>query len=182
MNEVSFDASAAETITLSVEEDFVAKQTTKSDPILALSELIWNSLDADALQIDIEFEKDDLANGLSKIIVVDNGSGFSREEARVLFKNLGGLDQAADALLTADQKYWIEFNPHATNESKFGGMPGGVILASNSVGKGVTAQWITSNQMMDIFNWYVLLRIGSPRAEFAPGFTDMAYNVRCIKD
>lgn len=90
MNEVSFDASAAETITLSVEEDFVAKQTTKSDPILALSELIWNSLDADALQIDIEFEKDDLANGLSKIIVVDNGSGFSREEARVLFKNLGG--------------------------------------------------------------------------------------------
>ena len=48
MNEVSFDASAAETITLSVEEDFVAKQTTKSDPILALSELIWNSLDADA--------------------------------------------------------------------------------------------------------------------------------------
>lgn len=72
-----------------VQPDFVDKQT-RAKPIPALSELIWNGLDADATRISVELEYGDLAGGLSKILVQDNGQGFRRSEARGLFKNLGG--------------------------------------------------------------------------------------------
>lgn len=72
-----------------VQPDFVDKQT-RAKPIPALSELIWNGLDADATRISVELEYGDLAGGLSKIVVHDNGKGFPRSEARGLFKNLGG--------------------------------------------------------------------------------------------
>jgi hypothetical protein len=72
-----------------VQPDFVDKQT-RAKPIPALSELIWNGLDADATRISVELEYGDLAGGLSKIMVHDNGRGFPRSDAKGLFKNLGG--------------------------------------------------------------------------------------------
>jgi hypothetical protein len=58
--------------------------------IPALAEMIWNGLDADANRIDVEFSYDDLAGGMSKIFVHDDGDGFPRGEAKALFGNLGG--------------------------------------------------------------------------------------------
>lgn len=78
-----------EHVSVAVQDDFVARQT-KAKPVPALAELIWNGLDADATEVVVEFENDDLAGGMSKIVVYDNGHGFDREEANVLFGNLGG--------------------------------------------------------------------------------------------
>jgi len=68
----------------------VERQITRAKPIQALAELIWNGLDGDAASVDIELKRNDLAGGLAQIIVYDNGDGFSRDEAKALFGNLGG--------------------------------------------------------------------------------------------
>jgi len=71
-----------------VKPDFVARQT-KAKPVAALSELIWNSLDADATEVAVEFEYDALG-GLSTIAVSDNGHGIPHDDAPGLFSSLGG--------------------------------------------------------------------------------------------
>lgn len=78
-----------EHVSVAVRDDFVARQT-KAKPVPALAELLWNSLDGDASEVSVEFARDDLAGGMSKIVVYDNGDGFSRSDARALFGNLGG--------------------------------------------------------------------------------------------
>lgn len=78
-----------EHVSVAVRDDFVARQT-KAKPVPALAELLWNSLDGDATEVSVEFGHDDLAGGMSKIIVYDSGDGFSRSDARALFGNLGG--------------------------------------------------------------------------------------------
>jgi hypothetical protein len=80
---------ADEHISVVVQDDFVERQT-RSRPIAALAELIWNGLDGDATQISVEFKHADLAGEMSKIVVYDNGDGFPRAEAKSLFGNLGG--------------------------------------------------------------------------------------------
>lgn len=80
---------ATEHISVGVEGDFVAKHT-RSRPIPALAELIWNALDADATRVSVELEYGDLAGGLSRIVVSDNGTGFPRQEAAHYFGTLGG--------------------------------------------------------------------------------------------
>ena len=81
---------ADEHISVAVQDDFVERQITRAKPIQALAELIWNGLDGDAASVDIELKRNDLAGGLAQIIVYDNGDGFSRDEAKALFGNLGG--------------------------------------------------------------------------------------------
>jgi hypothetical protein len=78
-----------EHVSVAVRDDFLARQT-KAKPPPALAELIWNSLDGDATEVWVLFAHNDLAGGMSKIVVYDNGDGFSRVDARALFGNLGG--------------------------------------------------------------------------------------------
>jgi hypothetical protein len=78
-----------EHVSVAVRDDFVERQT-RAKPIPALAELIWNGLDADATNINVAFAHDDLAGGMSKIVVYDDGDGFPRIEAKELFGNLGG--------------------------------------------------------------------------------------------
>jgi len=80
---------AVEHVSISIQDDFLARQT-RALPIAALAELIWNSLDGEASSVNVEFERGDLAGGLSKIVVYDDGEGFPRSEAAKLFGNLGG--------------------------------------------------------------------------------------------
>jgi hypothetical protein len=80
---------AVEHVSITIQDDFLERQT-RAQPIAALAELIWNSLDGEASRIDVEFERADLAGGLSKIVVYDDGDGFPRSEAAKLFGNLGG--------------------------------------------------------------------------------------------
>ena len=76
-------------IPVEVQDDFLKRQTSAA-PIKALSELIWNALDGDATRVIVEIVREDLAGGMSRIVVDDNGTGFSRDDARKLFRNLGG--------------------------------------------------------------------------------------------
>lgn len=78
----------AQEYSVEVKDDFIERQA-KAPPIQALSELIWNALDADATEVNIELEDDGLG-GLAKIHVNDNGLGIPRSDAPDLFRNLGG--------------------------------------------------------------------------------------------
>ncbi len=81
--------SEVEHVSIAVQDDFLARQT-RAKPAPALAELIWNSLDADASNVVVELARNDLAGGLSEIVIYDDGTGFARSEAKDLFGNLGG--------------------------------------------------------------------------------------------
>jgi hypothetical protein len=72
---------------LEVQGDFLNKQTF-AKPAQALAELIWNSLDADATVVDVT--EDSYSGFGSRIIISDNGLGFSHADAPNLFRHLGG--------------------------------------------------------------------------------------------
>jgi hypothetical protein len=65
------------------------RQVSVPKPILAVAELIWNALDADATTVRVEFNHNRMG-GLQSIIVVDNGHGISCADAIPTFENLGG--------------------------------------------------------------------------------------------
>jgi Histidine kinase-, DNA gyrase B-, and HSP90-like ATPase len=58
------------------------------DYVKAVSEFVWNALDADAKRTSVELERNALG-GLESIIIRDNGSGISKERAEHDFESLG---------------------------------------------------------------------------------------------
>lgn len=58
-------------------------------PLIAIAELIWNGFDADAKKMSVTIERNNL-DGISAIVVSDDGHGISRDEALEVFKNFGG--------------------------------------------------------------------------------------------
>lgn len=80
---------ASKRVPVEVQDDFLARQT-KAKPVGAIAELIWNSLDADASSVKVDLVRQDLAGGLSKIVVLDTGDGFSHADAASMFGKLGG--------------------------------------------------------------------------------------------
>ncbi len=79
--------SDAKVYSIEVQGDFLTKQTY-AKPAQALAELIWNSLDADATLVEVK--EDTYGVGEQRIIVADNGTGFSHLDAPGLFSHLGG--------------------------------------------------------------------------------------------
>lgn len=75
------------TITVSAQKDFLERLASVS-PMKALSELIWNGLDAGSNRIDVDLEQN-LMSGLEKIRVRDDGTGIQFDEIEVLFGHLG---------------------------------------------------------------------------------------------
>ncbi len=78
---------AEEHFRVSVEGDHIRK-LANAKPVQAVAELIWNSVDADATQVDLEVEADNIM--MRAIVVRDNGHGIAREDAGSLFSKLGG--------------------------------------------------------------------------------------------
>jgi len=76
-------------VEVQVNPDHLERLATSCSPISALIELIWNSLDADANQVNVVFKRNAL-DGIEEIQVIDNGHGFSHQDAVDSFKNLGG--------------------------------------------------------------------------------------------
>ena len=75
-------------IEIKVESDHIQRITTAT-PIAAISELIWNSFDADAHEVKVELEQGQLTK-LGVIRIIDDGTGFSAEKVETFFQSLGG--------------------------------------------------------------------------------------------
>jgi hypothetical protein len=74
---------------IEVQPDLLERLSKVRKPLLAVSELIWNSLDADATRVEVVFQEN-LLHGLERIVVSDNGLGMNPTEAEEGFKSLGG--------------------------------------------------------------------------------------------
>jgi hypothetical protein len=61
----------------------------RGKPVNALSELIWNALDADATEVQVSVDDNDIGNPI-EIRVLDNGDGIPIADAERAFGNLGG--------------------------------------------------------------------------------------------
>jgi len=79
----------AKTFQIQVQDDHLKKLSQAKKPILALAELIWNAVDADADRVDVLLETDTI-DGLSAIEISDNGHGMPYDDAEQLFSKLGG--------------------------------------------------------------------------------------------
>jgi hypothetical protein len=75
------------TCKVEVKKDHLSK-ISKSTPVQALVELIWNSLDADSNNVEIVYRKGPL--GIDQISIKDDGCGIVYNELESLFGFLGG--------------------------------------------------------------------------------------------
>jgi Histidine kinase-, DNA gyrase B-, and HSP90-like ATPase len=83
------NAMTTKTFEIQVQDDYLQTIAQVRKPILAVAELIWNSVDADADSVDVILH-DDPFGGIKSIEVVDNGHGIPYVDAEKLFSNLGG--------------------------------------------------------------------------------------------
>jgi len=75
-------------IEIQVENDHIAR-ITSARPLQVIAEMVWNSYDADAKKVTVEFETGDLTK-LGKIRISDNGDGIPFDEVESSFQSLGG--------------------------------------------------------------------------------------------
>jgi hypothetical protein len=80
---------SAKTFEIQVQDDHLQRIAQVRKPILAVAELIWNAVDADADRVDVVLHDDQLG-GMQAIEVSDNGHGIPYAEAEDLFSRLGG--------------------------------------------------------------------------------------------
>lgn len=77
------------TVEIQVQNDHLERLAQVRKPILAVAELIWNAVDADADRVQV-FLREGALGGFEAIEVVDNGHGITHSEAESLFSRLGG--------------------------------------------------------------------------------------------
>jgi hypothetical protein len=76
------------TLSLTAKQDHLEKVAKLRDPIKAIAEFVWNSLDANATHVKVEFTLNKL-DGIEAIRISDDGDGISYERATNDFSNLG---------------------------------------------------------------------------------------------
>ncbi|MFN3746896.1 MAG: ATP-binding protein [Hyphomicrobiaceae bacterium] len=79
----------SKTVEIQVQNDHLERLATARRPVLAVAELIWNAVDADAVRVDVALV-DDALGELTAIEVADNGHGIPFADAESLFSRLGG--------------------------------------------------------------------------------------------
>ncbi|MFY0600476.1 MAG: ATP-binding protein [Cyclobacteriaceae bacterium] len=80
----------AKELEIKVEKDHI-ESLTKASGVSAMSELIWNSLDADSNNILISFKTNGLS--ISNIEVEDDGHGMDYNTAEMAFQSIGGSNK-----------------------------------------------------------------------------------------
>lgn len=75
-------------LTLKATHDHLVKVASTKDPLKAISEFVWNAVDADADEVSVDFQTNALG-GIEAIVIRDNGTGISRQRAQTSFENLG---------------------------------------------------------------------------------------------
>lgn len=81
----------SKTIDIGVEKDHI-ESLTKASGTNSLAELLWNSLDADATEIKVDFKQTKLGS-YEYIKVTDNGHGLTYEKAQDIFSRIGGSEK-----------------------------------------------------------------------------------------
>lgn len=79
----------AKTFEIQVHDDHLARLAQVRRPILAIAEMIWNAVDADADEVAVTLT-DNALGGLGSIQVRDDGHGIPYADAERLFSGLGG--------------------------------------------------------------------------------------------
>jgi Histidine kinase-, DNA gyrase B-, and HSP90-like ATPase len=70
-----------------VDSDHLERLTRQ--PVRGLAELIWNAVDADAAHVSVDVERNPLG-AIQTVIVRDDGTGISYQQAEMYFTHLGG--------------------------------------------------------------------------------------------
>lgn len=76
------------TVSLQAKQDFLEKEASTRDPVKAISEFVWNALDADARTVRVELIKNALG-GIRALEIIDDGHGITKARAERDFGNLG---------------------------------------------------------------------------------------------
>jgi hypothetical protein len=90
-------------IDLGVEKDHI-ESLTRANGITAISELIWNSLDADSSIINIDFRKN-ILDGIDTLSITDNGLGIEYSKAQEVFGRLGGSEKKNKSTSPSGRQY-----------------------------------------------------------------------------
>src|SRR5258706_5547739 len=75
-------------LTLKAKNDYLQKVAGTRDFVKAISEFVWNALDADATEVCVDLVRNALG-GLNSIVIRDNGTGITSERAGHDFESLG---------------------------------------------------------------------------------------------
>ncbi|POH73443.1 ATP-binding protein [Arthrobacter glacialis] len=75
-------------IKLEAGNDLVQRLAYENDPVKAVIELVWNSLDADAHAVDVTLHRNQ-AEGVIGVEITDNGHGMAPEELATAFRWVG---------------------------------------------------------------------------------------------
>src|ERR1019366_2101157 len=75
-------------LTLKAKQDHLEKTAASRDYVKALSEFVWNALDADATKVSVDLVRNVLG-GLDSIVIRDNGTGISKQRATHDFESEG---------------------------------------------------------------------------------------------
>lgn len=68
--------------------EYLRKVASTREPVKALSEFVWNALDADATKVTVDFVRNGLG-GIERIEIRDNGTGITKARADRDFTNIG---------------------------------------------------------------------------------------------
>lgn len=90
-------------VDLGVEKDHI-DSLTRATGLTAISELIWNALDADATIINIEITPNHLG-GYESIEIIDNGHGLQYEKGQQVFGKLGGSEKKISSTSPSGRAY-----------------------------------------------------------------------------
>lgn len=77
------------TIKVAVNNEYIKKLTSSKSAYEPLMELIWNSLDADASEIQITVNKNEPLKSVESIEILDNGHSMSAQDIDAYFGNFG---------------------------------------------------------------------------------------------
>ena len=80
---------AREVLILEPGTDHVAKLARRGEPLRAVIELVWNSVDAEADNISVDFLRGE-GGAIDEVLVVDDGHGISPDELKPTFGVIGG--------------------------------------------------------------------------------------------
>jgi len=76
-------------LSVKVQSDYLERMVTVKNPVLAVAELIWNALDAEATTVRVGFALNDMS-AVERVNVTDDGHGMDYDDVTSSFEKLGG--------------------------------------------------------------------------------------------